>query len=123
MHTVTLRIASRHIPEVGAVCGTSARTDLHGGEVGNCHPYRDQQASSCTIHNDKYDWIRGGGTNGFVVQPKLSLVIPGTLTPITVAVKGESPSAFQAHPRSGVGRRLPVATATGRVKSARLSRR
>lgn len=31
MHILTLRIASRHIPEAGAVCGSSARTDLCGG--------------------------------------------------------------------------------------------
>lgn len=31
MHIRTLRIASRHIPEAGAVCGSSARTDLCGG--------------------------------------------------------------------------------------------
>ncbi|NVL61131.1 hypothetical protein E0I00_19460 [Pseudomonas syringae pv. actinidiae] len=31
MHTHTLRTASRHIPEAGAVCGSSARTDLCGG--------------------------------------------------------------------------------------------
>ncbi|RYZ37332.1 MAG: hypothetical protein EOP49_31800 [Sphingobacteriales bacterium] len=31
MHTHTLRIASRHVPEAGAVCGSSARTDLCGG--------------------------------------------------------------------------------------------
>lgn len=28
MHILTLRIASRHIPEAGAVCGSSARMDL-----------------------------------------------------------------------------------------------
>ncbi|MQQ34691.1 hypothetical protein GE543_10135 [Pseudomonas sp. SZ57] len=31
MHIRTLRIASRHLPEAGAVCGSSARTDLCGG--------------------------------------------------------------------------------------------
>ena len=31
MHILTLRIASRHIPEAGAVCGSSARTDRCGG--------------------------------------------------------------------------------------------
>ena len=33
MHILTLRIASRHTPEAeaGAVCGSSARTDLCGG--------------------------------------------------------------------------------------------
>jgi hypothetical protein len=31
MHILTLRIASRHIPEAGAVCGSSAHTDLCGG--------------------------------------------------------------------------------------------
>ena len=31
MHTRILRIASRHAPEAGAVCGNSARTDLCGG--------------------------------------------------------------------------------------------
>ena len=31
MHILTLRIASRYIPEAGAVCGSSARTDLCGG--------------------------------------------------------------------------------------------
>ncbi|MGV8864996.1 MAG: hypothetical protein ACOH2T_28065 [Pseudomonas sp.] len=31
MHIRILRIASRHIPEAGAVCGSSARTDLSGG--------------------------------------------------------------------------------------------
>ncbi|RJG09052.1 hypothetical protein D3879_24900 [Pseudomonas cavernicola] len=28
---LTLRNASRHVPEAGAVCGSSARTDLCGG--------------------------------------------------------------------------------------------
>ncbi|TFB37141.1 pentapeptide repeat-containing protein [Pseudomonas sp. F01002] len=31
MHTRILRIVSRHAPEAGAVCGSSARTDLCGG--------------------------------------------------------------------------------------------
>lgn len=31
MHIRTLRTASRHISEAGAVCGSSARTDLCGG--------------------------------------------------------------------------------------------
>ena len=31
MHTRILRIASRHAPKAGAVCGSSARTDLCGG--------------------------------------------------------------------------------------------
>ena len=31
MHTRILRIASRHAPEAGTVCGSSARTDLCGG--------------------------------------------------------------------------------------------
>ena len=31
MHILTLRIASRHVPKAGAVCGSSARTDLCGG--------------------------------------------------------------------------------------------
>lgn len=31
MHILTLRIVSRHPPEAGAVCGSSARTDLCGG--------------------------------------------------------------------------------------------
>ena len=31
MHILIPRIASRHIPEAGAVCGSSARTDLCGG--------------------------------------------------------------------------------------------
>ena len=31
MHILTLRIASRHIPETGAVFGSSALTDLCGG--------------------------------------------------------------------------------------------
>src|SRR5690606_4613589 len=44
MHILTLRIASRHIPEAGAVCGSSARTDLCGGAADNCHPYRDRFA-------------------------------------------------------------------------------
>ncbi len=35
--------ASRHEPEAGAVCGSSARTDLCEGVAGNCHPYRDPQ--------------------------------------------------------------------------------
>ena len=30
-HTRILRIASRHAPKAGAVCGSSARTDLCGG--------------------------------------------------------------------------------------------
>ena len=31
MHILTLMITSRHIPEAGVVCGSSARTDLCGG--------------------------------------------------------------------------------------------
>jgi hypothetical protein len=31
MHTRILRFASRHAPKAGAVCGSSARTDLCGG--------------------------------------------------------------------------------------------
>src|SRR3989454_11904678 len=31
----------RHAPEVGAVCGKAARTDLCGGARGNSRPYRD----------------------------------------------------------------------------------
>lgn len=31
MHTRTLRIASRHVPEAGAVCGSFAPTELCGG--------------------------------------------------------------------------------------------
>ena len=31
MHILTLRIASRHKPEAGAVCGSFARTNLCGG--------------------------------------------------------------------------------------------
>jgi len=30
LHILILRIASRHVPEAGAVCGSSARTDLCG---------------------------------------------------------------------------------------------
>ncbi|MNC47058.1 hypothetical protein D3C75_961020 [compost metagenome] len=33
MHTRILRIASRHAPNAGAVCGSSARTDLCEGQV------------------------------------------------------------------------------------------
>jgi hypothetical protein len=36
-----LRIISRHIPEAGAVCGSTART----GAAGNCRP----SASSCIL--------------------------------------------------------------------------
>ncbi|WP_405046187.1 reverse transcriptase domain-containing protein [Pseudomonas serbiensis] len=32
MHILTLRIASRHVPKAGAVYGSSARTDLCGGD-------------------------------------------------------------------------------------------
>ena len=32
----------RHIPEAGAVCGNSARTDLCGGAGGDLRPYRDR---------------------------------------------------------------------------------
>ena len=31
MHILTLRVALRHIPKAGAVCGSSAHTDLRGG--------------------------------------------------------------------------------------------
>ena len=30
-----------HIPEAGAVCGNSARTDLRGGRGVNLRPYRN----------------------------------------------------------------------------------
>lgn len=33
MHTRILRIASHHAPKAGAVCGSSARTDMCGGEL------------------------------------------------------------------------------------------
>lgn len=33
MHNLTLKIVSHYIPEAGAVCGSSARTDLCGGQV------------------------------------------------------------------------------------------
>lgn len=48
MHILIPRVASRHIPEAEAVCGSSARTDLCGGAAGNCRPYRDH-ASLCTV--------------------------------------------------------------------------
>ena len=32
----------RHIPEAGAVCGNSARTDLCGGAGGDLRPYRNR---------------------------------------------------------------------------------
>ncbi len=38
---LTQKNASRHVPEAGAVCVSSARTDLCGGAAGNCRPYRD----------------------------------------------------------------------------------
>lgn len=43
MHTRIPRIASRHAPEAGAACDSSARTDL--GAAGNCHSYRDRSGS------------------------------------------------------------------------------
>jgi hypothetical protein len=40
MHTHTLRIATRHVPEAGAVCGSRTYGSVRG-LAGNCHPYRD----------------------------------------------------------------------------------
>jgi len=36
----------RHIPEAGAVCGNSARTDLRGGQGVNLCSYRNSCARS-----------------------------------------------------------------------------
>ena len=41
MQILNLRVALRHMPKAGAVCGSSAYTDLRGGVAGNYHPYRD----------------------------------------------------------------------------------
>jgi hypothetical protein len=46
MHILTLRIASRHIPEAGAVCGSSARTDLCGGRQVTAVP-------TATVHSGR----------------------------------------------------------------------
>jgi hypothetical protein len=35
------------LPEVGAVCGKAARTDLCGGARGNSRPYREHHGSPC----------------------------------------------------------------------------
>src|SRR6266481_628493 len=38
-----IRQVRRHSPEVGAVCGKAARTDLCGGALSNERPYRDRR--------------------------------------------------------------------------------
>src|SRR5580692_489573 len=39
-----IRHVRRQTPEVGAVCGKAARTDLCGGALSNGRPYRDRVA-------------------------------------------------------------------------------
>ena len=43
----------RHIPEAGAVCGNSARTDLRGGRGVNPRSYRNMTNASTQVlaHN------------------------------------------------------------------------
>src|SRR6266700_2420777 len=45
-----IRQVRRHSPEVGAVCGKAARTDLCGGALSNERPYRDRR---CAPRNDE----------------------------------------------------------------------
>src|SRR5882757_292658 len=45
-----IRQVRRHSPEVGAVCGKAARTDLCGGALSNGRPYRDRYARN---HGDR----------------------------------------------------------------------
>lgn len=46
MHILIQRIALRHIPEAGAVCGSSARKDLGGGRQVTAVPIATNQSIS-----------------------------------------------------------------------------
>ncbi|SPO55798.1 protein of unknown function [Pseudomonas sp. JV551A1] len=64
MHTLTLRIASRHIPEAGAVCGSPARTDLCGG----------RQVTAVPTATTEPSWLRGAPS---LLQESLSAPVEG----------------------------------------------
>src|SRR5712691_917039 len=51
-HTIRRESGAPVGPEVGAVCGKAARTDLCGGARGNSRPYRDRSENAGVVGNN-----------------------------------------------------------------------